>query len=121
VSLFASASSFACHPHHKQRLQHDLFSVSNCEQVDNQKSVSTSRAGFLRQSLAATAAVTTATFLFQEPALARGRATLEFAYDKYTPRILAGGSFYKSQLKSMIAGNDFTGIKSALAEPPKKR
>lgn len=55
-----------------------------------------------------------------EPASARGRATLEQAYDRYTPRILAGGDFYKDKLKSMIAKDDFAGIKAALAEPPKK-
>jgi hypothetical protein len=55
-----------------------------------------------------------------EPASARGRATLEQAYDRYTPRILAGGNFYKDKLKSMIAKDDFAGIKAALNEPPKK-
>jgi hypothetical protein len=55
-----------------------------------------------------------------EPASARGRATLEQAYDRYTPRILAGGSFYKDQLKALIARDDFAGIKAALAEPPNK-
>ena len=54
------------------------------------------------------------------PAHARGRATLEQAYDRYTPRILAGGDFYKTKLKSMIAKEDWEGIKKALQEPPKK-
>jgi hypothetical protein len=71
--------------------------------------------------VAGVAATTAALMCEEEPAQARGRATLEFAYDKYTPRILAGGNFYKAQLKSMIAGNDFAGIKLALAEPPNKR
>ena len=55
-----------------------------------------------------------------QPAYARGRATLEQAYDRYTPRILAGGDFYKTKLKSMIAKEDWQGIKQALQEPPKK-
>eukprot|EP00529_Nitzschia_sp_RCC80_P028600 CAMPEP_0113452744 /NCGR_PEP_ID=MMETSP0014_2-20120614/7002_1 /TAXON_ID=2857 /ORGANISM="Nitzschia sp." /LENGTH=271 /DNA_ID=CAMNT_0000344121 /DNA_START=150 /DNA_END=965 /DNA_ORIENTATION=+ /assembly_acc=CAM_ASM_000159 len=54
------------------------------------------------------------------PAYARGRATLEQAYDRYTPRILAGGDFYKTKLKAMIAKEDWEGIKQALQEPPKK-
>jgi hypothetical protein len=56
-----------------------------------------------------------------QPASARGRATLEQAYDRYTPRILAGGEFYKSKLKSLIAKDDWEGIKFALQEPPKKQ
>lgn len=55
-----------------------------------------------------------------EPALARGRATLEQAYDRYTPRILAGGAYYKDKLKALISKDDFAGVKAALAEPPKK-
>lgn len=54
------------------------------------------------------------------PAFARGRATLDQAYDRYTPRIIAGGEFYKKDLREMVAKNDFQGIKRALAEPPKK-
>jgi hypothetical protein len=81
------------------------------------------RTNFLqRQSVVVGGVATTVALFFdEEPAQARGRATLEFAYDKYTPRILAGGNFFKAQLKSMIVGNDFAGIKSALAEPPQKR
>lgn len=54
------------------------------------------------------------------PANARGRATLDQAYDRYTPRIIAGGEFYKKDLRELVAKNDFQGIKQALAEPPKK-
>ena len=55
-----------------------------------------------------------------EPAFARGRATLDQAYDRYTPRILAGGEFYKKDLRVLIQNSDWNGIKTALAEPPKK-
>jgi hypothetical protein len=55
-----------------------------------------------------------------KPAQARGRATLEQAYDRYTPRIITGGAFYKSQMRALIANNDWQGIKNALADPPKK-
>ena len=51
---------------------------------------------------------------------ARGRATLEQSYDRYAPRISAGGSFYASELKSMVNKGDFASIKAATAEPPKK-
>ena len=64
---------------------------------------------------------TSALFIGEQPAMARGRATLEFAYEKYVPRITAGGDFYKGKMKGMIGSSDFTGIKNALAEPPKKR
>jgi hypothetical protein len=47
-------------------------------------------------------------------------ATLEQAYDRYTPRILAGGAYYKDKLKALISKDDFAGVKAALAEPPKK-
>jgi hypothetical protein len=83
----------------------------------------TSRADFLSHTALIAAAGITTTLLTAspEPAVARGRATLEQAYDRYTPRILAGGEFYKDKLKNMIASNDFSAIKSALAEPPKKQ
>jgi hypothetical protein len=75
------------------------------------------RAEFLQQAtfVAGVALVSSA-----QPAQARGRATLEQAYDRYTPRILAGGAFYKSQMRALIANNDWQGIKTALADPPKK-
>jgi hypothetical protein len=55
-----------------------------------------------------------------EPVYARGRATLEYAYDRFTPRIIDGGKFYKSQLSSAIAKSDWKFIKSSTTEPPKK-
>lgn len=54
------------------------------------------------------------------PAQARGRATLDQSYDRYTPRILAGGEFYAQDLRRMIEKSDWDGIKTATAEPPKK-
>jgi hypothetical protein len=36
-------------------------------------------------------------------AQARGRATFEVAYRKFTPRIVAGGEFYSTDMKKMIA------------------
>ena len=51
---------------------------------------------------------------------ARGFATLKNSYDRYTPRIITGGEFYKSDLKTIIAKNDWAGLKAATSDPPKK-
>jgi hypothetical protein len=77
----------------------------------------TSREHFIAQSF------TIASSMILSPsqaAFARGRATLEQAYDRYTPRIVAGGAFYKKDLRDLVAKNDFVGLKRALQEPPKK-
>ena len=55
-----------------------------------------------------------------QPAYARGRATLEQSYDRYVPRILDGGKFYKTELYGAVAKGDWKGILAATAEPPKK-
>jgi hypothetical protein len=53
-------------------------------------------------------------------AQARGRATLDQSYERYAPRIRAGGTFYATDLRKLIEANDFAGIRDALAEPPKR-
>jgi hypothetical protein len=75
-----------------------------------------SRADFLQNA----ALVAGAVLLPVEPSFARGRATLEQAYDRYTPRILAGGTFFLKDLRAMVGKSDWAAIKEALAEPPKK-
>ena len=55
------------------------------------------------------------------PANARGRATLEQSYERYSPRIRAGGTFYATDLKKLVASADFEGVKLALAEPPSRQ
>jgi len=77
----------------------------------------TSREKFIAQSAAI---ATSLVFTPFEAAVARGRATLDQAYDRYTPRVLAGGEFYKKDLRNLVAKNDFQGLKQALQEPPKK-
>ena len=69
-----------------------------------------------------TVAVASSSLFFAsvEPAVARGRATLDQAYERYTPRILTGGNFYKNDLRLLVQNSDFQGVKDALAEPPKK-
>ena len=66
------------------------------------------------------AAASAATVLTPSPSFARGRATLEAAYDRYTPRIVAGEKFYSTDFKKMIEKNDFKAIISATSDPPKK-
>ncbi|KAL9183773.1 hypothetical protein ACHAXT_004629 [Thalassiosira profunda] len=68
----------------------------------------------------ATAAVATAAIVNPvRPAYARGRATLDQAYERYTPRIIEGGAFYKKNLYGAIAKGDWKGILAGTAEPPK--
>ncbi len=71
-------------------------------------------------STAAVAIVSTSIVIPLRPAYARGRATLEYAYDRYTPRIVEGGKFYKGQLYGAISKGDWKSIESATAEPPAK-
>ena len=74
------------------------------------------RSDFL--STASAAAIATAAI--SQPAYARGRATLEQTYERYTPRIIEGGKFYKGQLYPAIAKQDWKSIEAGTAEPPKK-
>ncbi len=55
-----------------------------------------------------------------QPASARGRATLEYALDRYYPRLEAGGVFYANDLRKAIENNDWRAIKVATAEPPQR-
>ena len=64
--------------------------------------------------------ITGAVLVSSQPAYARGRATLEQAYDRYTPRIIEGGKFYKSELYGAISKSNWKAIQAATAEPPKK-
>jgi hypothetical protein len=82
--------------------------------------VTSSRKEFLQASsiLGFTAAVN---ILTQEPAFARGRATLEKSYQRYAPRITAGGIFYGDDLRKLVEKSDWAGIKNALQEPPERQ
>lgn len=79
----------------------------------------TSRKDFL-QALTTGAVVAASSFFVAEPALARGRATLEKSYERYVPRIRAGGEFYGTELRKLVAANDFAAIKNSLQEPPER-
>ena len=109
VSLSLSAS----------RTSTDQSDDDNEQEYRNRHYLGT-RADFLRTSSSLVVSAATVMLIPTDPANARGRATLEQAYERYSPRILDGGSFYKGKLKSMIAKDDWTGIRDALVEPPKK-
>lgn len=79
-----------------------------------------SRAVFLNSVALLTVTTTLSTFFISCPADARGRATLVESYDRYTPRIIAGGQFYASDFKRMIEKADWSAIKAATSDPPKK-
>lgn len=64
--------------------------------------------------------ISSSILLPSQPAEARGRATLEYALDRYYPRIEAGGVFYSNDLRKAIEKNDWNAIKAATAEPPKR-
>jgi hypothetical protein len=69
---------------------------------------------------AAVAIVGTSIVTPLQPAYARGRATLESSYDRYSPRIIEGGRFYRGQLFGAISKGDWKYIESATMEPPAK-
>jgi hypothetical protein len=79
-----------------------------------------SRADFLSNAAILAGVSTLSILSFSSPAVARGRATLEQAYDRYTPRVIAGGEFYVSEFRKMIEKNDWAGLKAATSDPPKK-
>jgi hypothetical protein len=86
---------------------------------------SSSRADFLNtvssMVVSATAGLASSVALTPtQPSVARGRATLEQAYDRYSQRIIDGGVFYKEKLSTLIKKDDFAGIQNSLQEPPKK-
>jgi hypothetical protein len=85
-------------------------------------SASTRKEFFQQAKIAASSmAVIAAITGTPEVASARGRATLEQAYRKYTPRILAGGAFYASEMKQLVASANFAAIQNSLREPPSRQ
>lgn len=75
-----------------------------------------------RGDFLSTVAAVTSTLIINpiRPAYARGRASLEQSYERYTSRIIEGGAFYKSQLYGAVSKGDWEGLVTATAEPPKK-
>ena len=79
------------------------------------------RKSFLEQVSVAGIAVGSSLLWNTQPASARGRATLERSYERYSPRIRAGGTFYGTDLRQLVAKSDWAGIKNALQEPPERK
>jgi hypothetical protein len=123
VASFSVASAFVAPSFNNNvRLVTASTSMFAANLDEAHASVVTSRADFFKATTAASAAA--ASLLFAtgvaqpEAAQARGRATLEQAYRKFTPRIVAGGDFYSTDMKKLVATSDWEGIKNALQEPP---
>ena len=74
----------------------------------SQQQRQTTRADFLKL---ATTVTISGSFMTPEAASARGRATLDYTYERYTPRINAGTKFYSSDFRKLIERADFAGIK----------
>jgi hypothetical protein len=79
-----------------------------------------SRQDFFKHVTAASVAVGVS-LIRAEPAAARGRATLEKSFERYAPRVRAGGKFYATELRTLVGKNDWVGIKNALQEPPERK
>jgi hypothetical protein len=120
VLLAASFSAATAFVAPKIVVERRDLSVTKLEagSVDNTVT-SSSRHDFIQTAVAAV--VASAVVVLPDAAVARGRATLEQAYAKYTPRILAGGEFYSTDLKKLVAGADWEGIQNALQEPPARK
>ena len=88
-------------------------------------SATVDRKYFVKTTVAAAATTTTIGVLglaAPPPALATGRATLDQSYERYAPRIKAGGEFYQGDFKQMVAKADWEGIKVATGNvPPRKK
>lgn len=54
---------------------------------------------------------------FPQSSQASGRATLEYAQERYIPRIKAGKSAYKKDVFKAVKADDMAGLASAIAEP----
>jgi hypothetical protein len=85
-----------------------------------------SRMDFLRSIMTTVVSTTVAVlpppFIMSIPlASARGRATLERAFERYGPRVRDGRTFYATELRQIIAKSDWNGLKNALAEPPSRQ
>ena len=110
--LVGSASAFLCPPPATRPTSTSLFMTA--------REVEAARRDFLANSVLLVGVSSTSVLSFASPAEARGRATLEQSYERYTPRIVAGGKFYASDFRKMIEKADWNAIKAATSDPPKK-
>jgi hypothetical protein len=82
---------------------------------------SLSRADFMNKWVVAPVTFAVVSSIGAEPASARGRPTLERAFERYLPRIQSGREFYANDLRQIIAKSDWTALKLAVAEPPSRQ
>lgn len=115
LCLLTSSLSFSAAFHASSRPSREAVSLNLKTSGDV-----TSRQDFLKQVVAAGVAVGVSS-IEVEPASARGRATLEKSFERYAPRVRAGGQFYATELRALVGKNDWTGIKNALQEPPPRK
>jgi hypothetical protein len=99
-----------------------LARTAEAFQLPGASSAPSSRADFVNTMLIAPSiAVVSSSMINVQPALARGRPTLERAFERYLPRILAGREFYANDLRQIIAKSDWKALEIAVAEPPPRK
>ena len=123
---FATKSSLHQQGRRSAPLRLVEFTTGNDDELSPWASTTTSstRSEFLNTAFVVSVAGSisgAALFSAPLPAVARGRATLEQQYERYAPRIRAGGTFYATDLKKLVATADFAGVTLALAEPPSRQ
>ena len=117
VASIAVASSFQPTSRYQTTASTTLLSAESSSHGEGGQS----REVFLKTSSSLIGASAVSLLLVDPlPSYARGRATLDQAYDRYTPRILAGGEFYSKDFRKLVEKGDWASIKSSLAEPPKR-
>jgi hypothetical protein len=121
LSLSSAASAFAPGSSCSTRRQAATAVSLASHESDKAVESTTSRLEFMQTVAVSTIAASTAGFLVQpQPALATGRATLDQSYQRYAPRIRAGGDFYGGEFKQLVLKGDWAGIKNALQEVPSR-
>lgn len=104
------------------RLSNHVVGMTEKNQEPTQTIQISNRQDFIKTvSMAGATLMVSNTLFMPDAAYARGRATLEKTYERYSPRIREGSKFYGTELRSMVAKDDWTGIKLALAEPPARK
>lgn len=121
LTILSVAVSFTPSSQTQQTNTHLFLSTLEDDNIDHQQYQAVSRKEFFTQTGHIAAITSAATLVGMPlPSVARGRATLDQSYERYVPRIIAGGQFYANDLRAMIEKNDWNAIKAAVAEPPKR-
>jgi hypothetical protein len=83
--------------------------------ADMSRQISFSR----RQVFVTTTVATVAAACFPQASLATGNEKVEFASERYVPRIKAGAKAYKKELYSAVGSGDMRALAVVVAEPRK--